>query len=1004
MNFKHGIFAFSFLLCFFISVSGSFAATETYDDAVTNAKNHAITPGTTWLAASGSIVTISDTSTANLQYDDNGNIIVRSATKASNFYSNYVGQANYTIYGNPTSAATWVTTGNDFTNFYDNKGSGATNTALINLIERGLGMTEVSDTSKFHNAIVELTVAANNNTIMRPTRNPDIATYNKEQYGDGLGFTRPDGMSDAAYNNFVAYYDYWRNRTKPTGVDPFPWSQLGYTYFWGNAENTPTLLSQVQGMSEFIILGGTSANIYAIYATASYIYTKNNGQYGNGYANFNITGDCDTVWAGHSFQKKVSRSASSPNEITIASGATMSGGEGILVWSLNYTVNNSGTISGATRTKYGVTGTDNIAVYFQGDTSSLYGTPILVGKNTLINSGSITSLGDASYPGIGVYVANGDTVVTNSGTISSEDSLATSYGIWLTTGANSITNSGDIGTISGGGDSGTGIRIDGGNTTITNNTGGTIYGNTYAIRLTGGTNAINNYADITGVTAIQIDGGTTTVTNSGAGTITGNVVAANNSTAALNVGSSDLTITGDYTQNAAATFKVSANSATDFGSLTATNISNASSNLILTPQGYIPDNTTFADVMNGTGVSVPGNVTSASPVFSVSGSVAGNKLSLTALRANSYNSFASNSNSAAAGAVLNTIAVAGNPQGDMLTVLGNFDSMTSAGEINGALNTLLPNIDNSVPQATQATQEQFVSTILAHLDGFKNVINGAVKGLDMWASGFGSYLHQDEMSSSNGYNATVWGTAVGGDIPVWEHLRAGLSGGYAQDYVRTKDSSARTDIDSYQGTLYASYSRDAYYIDTAFSFAYNSYDTNRQVAAGALNRRATGDYNGQQYSGYIAGGYKFTGKRFEFTPIGSFLYSHLRLNSYTEDGAGALSLKVNAQDYNVAQTGLGMKVGYPFYNKALSSKITPELKFKWLYDWVGDAQQATSAFTGGGASFSTQSFTPAQSSYDFGAKITLETNGNITISLDYDLEIKEDFYAHYGYANIRSRF
>ena len=124
----------------------------------------------------------------------------------------------------------------------------------------------------------------------------------------------------------------------------------------------------------------------------------------------------------------------------------------------------------------------------------------------------------------------------------------------------------------------------------------------------------------------------------------------------------------------------------------------------------------------------------------------------------------------------------------------------------------------------------------------------------------------------------------------------------------------------------------------------------------------------------------------------------------TKNLAGAANLKVDAQDYDVAQTGLGMKFGYPVDLKNGLGKLTPELKFKWFYDWIGDAQQATSAFTGGGGSFGTQGFTPAQSSYDFGVKLILETSNFITVSLSYDLELKEDFYGHYGLAEARYRF
>lgn len=923
---KFGIFtAISILVCLF-SVA-AFPATETYTNACTNAYNNAASPSG-WNASSSDIINIASGDPHDLRYDSSGNLIVRTATTASFYYNVWVGKA-YTTYYDPTKQyqnASWVTTGNDFSNFYDTKGGGATGVDFTKAVERGLGMNNTAS----HTAIIEYSLDASNNVLMRPAKNPDIASYNPSQYGSSgsLSFRRPDTMtSDDAWTFLQNYYDFWKGDSAPAGAHPFPWTQLGYTYFWGNAENVPTKLSEVQGMTEFIIPENTSVNVYGIYSTQSYLYTKNNGQYGNGYASFNIYGPCNSLWAGHSFQYGVSRSASSPNEINLTNGGYVTGAEGILVWSLNYTVNvGSGcTVSSdGTSKKFGVTDSENIGILFEGDTTTDYGTPITVGINKVVNSGTIT--GNSSNTGTAVKTINGDT-------------------------------------------------------TVINNAGGTIIG----------------------ATAIDCSNSTGTVSITNRGTISGPIALNAAAPVLFDVGNSALTVTNGSLSK----LTVGANSATDYGVINTTGTTaDASATVTLAPGGYIPNNTNMTVMTAGAGSisAVPGTISSTSPVFSVAGAVSSNNLVLTATRAHSYQSFASNANTSAAGSALNMLAMNNSAAGDMVTVLGALDSLTSGSQIDQALNSLLPNTDNSAPQTTQATLDQFISTVFAHLDAIKNVTTQALKGQDAWTSGYGSYIHQDPMGASNGYNATVWGTALGYDFPAMKDLRVGLSGGFAQDFIRTKDSSAKTDINSYQGALYGSYARDMYYIDTAFSFAYNTYDTDRHVAVGTVDRTAFGKYNGQQYSAYIGGGYKFTGKGLELTPLASFQYTHLRLNSYAETGAGGANLLVDAQDYNVAQTGLGMKLGYPLNLKGSAGRITPELKFKWLYDWVGDAQQATSTFTGGGGSFATQGFTPAQSSYDFGLKLILETNNFITVSLNYDLELKEDYYGHYGLAECRYRF
>ena len=946
------------ILLISLIASSSFAATETYTEAIDTAKaNSGYTGSTTvadkWLASASSMISINSSDTHGLQYDSTGRLITRTASTYGSFLvsSSIYPHTNYTYRPDKQpyqDSAAWVTTGNDTTRFLQS--NSVTSSNVVTLIERGLGMNNDPDPTKAHTVMIEYAVSPDNDHLLRPTKNPDITTYNglpsDNQYGNSnikYPFSQPAGMSDQTYSDYQTFYAS-HVAGSYTGGGQFPYTQLGYTYFWGHGDPNPSTLAQIQGMSEFVILPQTKVNVIGVYSMQSYIYTsnKNDGfsaasdaQYGNGFASFDIDGgNCDTIWAGHRFQVNTRHSTSNPNQITVASGYSVSGGQGILVWSLNYLINNSGTItSDGTTDKFFVGSTSGIGILFEGDTSTTYGTPVTSGINKVINSGIIK--GTAAGAGTGIKIVAGDTVIENSGTIA-------------------------------------------------------------------------------GTTAIQIDSDTTTITNSGAGAITGAVVVSNNSAAALNVGNNALVITGNYTQGSKATLKMTVNSTTDFGTLTATNVSNASSKMAVTVGNYIPNNTVFSNVINGTGVSVPGTVSSSSPVFNFAGSLSGSNVSLTATRANSYQSFASGSNGAAAGSVLNTIAANNTATGDMTTVLNALDSLTSGSQIGQALNSLTPNTDNSAPQTSQASMDQFLSTIFAHLDGFRNVMSSSsdpassdvitLKDPDIWTSGFGTYLHQDEAASSNGYNATIWGTMLGVEISVIKNLRLGVSGGFAQDFVRTKDSSARTDIDSYQGAIYASYAKDAYFIDNAFSFAYNTYDASRHVAAGFIDRTAAGDYNGQQYSAYIGGGYKFTAKNVELTPLASFQYSHLRLNSYTESGAGALDLKVEAQDYNMAQTGLGMKLGYPLYFKNKFGKLTPETKFKWLYDWVGDAQQSTSGFKAGGGSFNTQGFTPAQSSYDFGAKLTLETLNFVTLSLSYDLELKEGFYGHYGLAEVRYRF
>lgn len=374
-----------------------------------------------------------------------------------------------------------------------------------------------------------------------------------------------------------------------------------------------------------------------------------------------------------------------------------------------------------------------------------------------------------------------------------------------------------------------------------------------------------------------------------------------------------------------------------------------------------------------------------------------------------YSFCATNSNAQLLGGALDAISSRNNATGDMADLLTTLNNLSDAG-VASALNAMLPIVDGSVLQVTNASFDKFMSTVISHLNslassGTTSVSTGAdtqKKDPAIWAQGYGSYLHEDPRGLSNGYDASILGTTLGVDAVINDYLIVGITGGYAHDFIRSKDNSGRNDIDNYQWTLYASYARDAYYLDAACAFAYNTYDSSRHVTFPGFDRTPKGDYDGEQYLGYIEGGYTLKYKKLEVTPLASFQYTHLYIAGYTETGGGAVDFSYKAQDYDFAQTGFGAKIEYPFNTKY--GILIPELRFKWLYDWVGDAAQTTATFAGFAPSFSTYGTAPAQSSFDIGTKLTLVSKNNVTLSVNYDLQLQEDLYGHYGYVEARYSF
>ncbi|GAB6272558.1 MAG: hypothetical protein STSR0003_24050 [Smithella sp.] len=441
----------------------SAADMETFAQSVVNAHSNAAAPAA-WIPSSADMFKVSTAGSVGanpygLQYYNN-QLIVRTASSENAYNGVYSGGpittagSNYTIFGNKDVMSAWVTTGKEMTGFID--GQGLTAGTFVKGVERGLGMNDKGN----HDAIFEMAVTVSNTAnpyMLRPTRNPDPTQFSTDPAKHGTNAAFPataqaagigtGAAADAVFANYKKAYTDWMTAN-------YPWTQLGYTYYWGQAANKPENLSEVQGMSEFILLGGAGGSdplktpsgtnesgnvvVVGIYASQSYIYTKNNGQYGNGFASFNVTGPCNTLWAGKAFQAGASLNpAALPNKITIAAGGAIAGGQGILVGSQNYEVTNAGSITAnAGAKKFNVAGSENIALLFKGDTHAAPGTL----KNTLINSGTITAPG---ANGTAVAAWAGDTVIINTGTIT-----GTGYAIVTAAGKDKVVVTG--GSVSGG--------------------------------------------------------------------------------------------------------------------------------------------------------------------------------------------------------------------------------------------------------------------------------------------------------------------------------------------------------------------------------------------------------------------------------------------------------------------------------------------------------------------------------------------------------------------------
>jgi len=423
-------------------------------------------------------------------------------------------------------------------------------------------------------------------------------------------------------------------------------------------------------------------------------------------------------------------------------------------------------------------------------------------------------------------------------------------------------------------------------------------------------------------------------------------------------------------------------------------------------ESAIAVNDTFTVI---TGTSITGSIASVDDnsyllKFTAGTSADLKSIVLTAAQEHALSSVSTAANTQNVGAALQSIGNKGDANLDALQA--TLQGYSSATQIDSALKTLSPDnvASGSTSAAVAQTSSIAVGTVEHRIDIAMNessatgvATGGHSNSNGLWGEVFGSTIDQDDRKGVAGYQANVGGFSIGADTLLNSQTRVGAAFAYGK--TGAEGTGNKTDVDTYQGSVYGSYDLGKLYYEAVGTFAYNDYSTKRNLFDGSV---ANGSYGGQQYDAKATAGYKVdTQLGLKVTPFVSAEYAFITQDSYTETGSSA-NLAVSPDDISIFKTGLGAKLAYPLTDGGMT--YTPRLSAAYYYDFVGDEASSTSNFSSTSTTFVTKGASVARNSFRLGAGLDVLAQDNVTLSLDYNLDAKQDFNAHTGELKARFEF
>ena len=364
----------------------------------------------------------------------------------------------------------------------------------------------------------------------------------------------------------------------------------------------------------------------------------------------------------------------------------------------------------------------------------------------------------------------------------------------------------------------------------------------------------------------------------------------------------------------------------------------------------------------------------------------------------------------------NLINDSSNIHGDLRFTLAAFDQLTTPESINQAVQKLMPSLE-----AGKSILSGFNATNLA-IGAIEGRINNAIRqdinyasnpessssgyssgdtrsDRNFWVKGFNANNNQKSFNDSSGYKADTVGVIFGIDNQVTDNFWLGTGISYAYSYIKTKSYLKNlTAISNYQATLYSSYSKEKYYIDSFAAFAYNDYRTKREVQFADVNKTAIGKFYGLQPSAKIGTGYINQYNDFlQIIPNISLQYTRLRQSQYNEEGAGSVSLNnINSKNLQQLEGGLGVKFAMLYKDSGHGTATSHDIHLMALYNIINSKQEATASLSGGGGTFAINGSKTPRTTFNLGIGLTYMLKDSLYCSLNYDLRIKKQFVGHLG--------
>jgi outer membrane autotransporter protein len=212
----------------------------------------------------------------------------------------------------------------------------------------------------------------------------------------------------------------------------------------------------------------------------------------------------------------------------------------------------------------------------------------------------------------------------------------------------------------------------------------------------------------------------------------------------------------------------------------------------------------------------------------------------------------------------------------------------------------------------------------------------------LWGHGNYSFGEKDNSPASSSFDADQWSLGGGIDYRLSDQAVLGGAFSYGQSQIEFDPlDGGALDTASWAVSMYGSfYAAKDFYLDAILNVSNASYEAERNITyldgSGLVSANASGDTDGLTWSGGLAGGSDFLFGGLTVSPNLGFFYVDTTIDSFAEQGAGALDLIYDEQSFKSFTGNLGLRLTYA-WNQSWGV-LLPHLRVDYVREFEDDIE------------------------------------------------------------------